>query len=260
MNTAYTMIVSAGALVLIGCDSGVNIFNIQDDIELGAQLRDEIVANPADYPPLDEAAHPEAYNIMYAMRDEILASGQVRYAEDFAWELRIIDDPETLNAFAAPGGYIWFYTGLIEFLDFEDEVAGVLGHEIAHADQRHSTQQLTATYGLSTLASLILGEDPGTLTQIAIGLAGLSFSRTDESEADRFSVTYLCETRYASDGAAGFFEKLESSVEIPEFLSTHPNSATRVEDIKAEAAFQACGTERFDADGAQLQVLIDSLP
>ena len=62
---------------------------------------------------------------------------------DFDWELKIIHDDETLNAFCAPGGYIYVYTGLIKFLAHEDNLAGVIGHEIAHADLRHSTQQLT---------------------------------------------------------------------------------------------------------------------
>ena len=152
---------------------------------------------------------------------------------------------------------MYVYTGLIEFLEQEDELAGVLGHEIAHAAQRHSTEQLTKAYGLTTLVELVLGKDPGLLVEIAEGLAGLSFSRVDEAEADEYSVIYLCETYYAADGAAGFFEKLEG-VEIPEFISTHPSSDSRVEDIRAEAAARGCSTEPYpDGDYAGL---LDSLP
>lgn len=260
MYNCRAVLVSGGVLFVVGCGGSTNIFSVQDDIDLGTQLRDEINANPAEYPLLDEAQYPEAYNILFTMRDEILASGEVRFADDFAWELYIIEDDETLNAFAAPGGFMYVYTGLIKFLEYEDELAGVVGHEIAHADRRHSTQQLTKAYGLSTLVGLLLGEDAGLVSDIALGLASLSFSRTDETEADAFSVTYLCGTSYAADGAAGFFQKLEGGAEIPEFLSTHPNSANRVEDIQAEASFQGCDVNRFDADGSAHQALINSLP
>ena len=67
------------------------------------------------------------------MRDDLLATGQVDHADDFEWELYIIDDAETLNAFAAPGGYIWIYTGILKYLSEDDYFAGVLGHELAHA-------------------------------------------------------------------------------------------------------------------------------
>ncbi|MFT5683425.1 MAG: putative Zn-dependent protease [Myxococcota bacterium] len=253
------------ALILLsGCSSssgtvfdGINLFTVEDDMELGLQLRDEIAALPADYPILDEAAYPEAYEHIYRIRDEILASGEVIYADDFAWETYIIDDPDTLNAFAAPGGYIYVYTGLIEFLEYEDELAGVMGHEIAHADQRHSTQQLTKAYGISSLLGLVLGEDPGLLAELAAGLVSLNFSRADESESDDYSVEYLCQTEWAADGAAGFFEKLEGG-KIPEFLSTHPSSDTRVEDITTYAEELGCSTEL--SKSADYQAVLDSLP
>src|SRR6185436_4423 len=88
-------------------DGGVNIFSVQDDIDLGAQLAAEIESDPKNYPLLDEAQFPDAYDHLYALRDAILATGEVDHADDFTWELHIIDDPKTLNAFCAPGGYIY---------------------------------------------------------------------------------------------------------------------------------------------------------
>ena len=258
----YMRLLLAG-FFLMGCSSdgkfldGVNIFTIEDDKEFGAQLRDEIAANPEDFPILDPGTYPQAYEHIYRIRDEVLASGEVRHVDDFDWETYIIHDDDTLNAFCAPGGYIYVYTGLIKFLEHEDELAGVMGHEIAHADQRHSTEQLTTAYGISTILGLIFGEDPGLLAEIAAGLMNLSFSRADESEADADSVHQLCATDYNAAGAAGFFEKLEGA-EIPEFLSTHPSSSSRVEDIHNLASELACDTENNpDAD---YQAIIDSLP
>jgi len=206
-------------------------------------LKAEIEANPSEYPVLPYLGNESAYNYLYAMRDAILSSSEVQYKEEFDWELFIIQDDSTLNAFAAPGGYMYVYTGLIKFLQEADHLAGVLGHEIAHADQRHSTQQMTQTYGLDVLISVVAGDDPGTLAQIASGLAALSFSRSHETDADDHSVDYLCDTDYASNGAAAFFEKLIDQGQTggtPAFLSTHPNPGNRVENINTRASDKGC--------------------
>jgi len=242
----------------------VNLFSIHDDIDLGAQLAAEIEADPKNYPLLDEAQYPAAYDNLYALRDEILASGEVEHADDFTWELHIIDDPKTLNAFCAPGGYIYVYTGIVAFLEHEDHLAGVMGHEMGHAAERHSTQQLTKAYGIQTLLDFLLGDVSDDLAvEIAQSLVSLEFSREDEAEADADSVRYLCQTDYAADGAAGFFEKLiELGKEgyTPEFLSTHPSSDTRVEDIEALAAKLDCSLTLHDEDGSQIAELQAALP
>jgi beta-barrel assembly-enhancing protease len=247
MRQMWAALVATG---LVGCEGGINIFTIQDDIDLGAELAVEIEANPDVYGPiLDRAAYPDAYARLDTMRDDLLATGQVEHAEDFEWPTHIIEDDAVLNAFAAPGGYIYVYTGLIKYLEVEDHFVGVLGHELAHAARRHSTDQLTKAYGLSTLISIVLGDGTaGDIAQIAGGLLTLEFSREDESEADDFSVIYLCETEYAADGTAGFFEKIIEDSEgggysVPEFLSTHPSSDTRVGDIRAKALELGCSTE-----------------
>jgi predicted Zn-dependent protease len=246
-------------LPLCACaESNINLFTIEDDIQLGADLKAQIDADPETYPKLDPNQYADAYDHVERIRDAVLASDDVRYADEFTWEVTIIDDDEVLNAFAAPGGYIWVYTGLVRFLDTEDQLTGVLGHEIAHADQRHSTEQLTKLYGVSMLLEVAFGEDPGLIADIAAGLVSLSFSRDQEAQADEYSVIYLCDTAYAANGAAGFFELLEGSAEIPEFLSTHPSSSSRVIDIDAVAADLGCSTEP-NPDG-QYQALISSLP
>lgn len=255
----------ACAAILGGCGEDglpdVNLFTIEDDIALGQQLDDEIMSDPATYPVLDETEWSDAYAHLHDIRDEILASGQLTYTEEFTWELKIIQDDATLNAFAAPGGFMYVYTGLIRFLEVEDHLAGVIGHEMAHADERHTTDQLTQAYGVSLLLGVVLGEDPGLVGDIAAALVSLEFSREDETEADGKSVEYLCETRYAANGAAGFFEKLlevGTGFQIPEFLSTHPSSESRVQDINTLATELGCSTEPWA--GADYQALIDALP
>jgi len=216
-------------------DKPINIFTIEDDKQLGLQVHDEI-ANDTSFHLLSETAYPQAYAHLKRIRDSILASGQVEHSTDFAWDCMIINDT-VLNAFCAPGGYIFVYSGIIKYLDNESQFAGVLGHEMAHAARRHSTQQLTKAYGVSALLSIVLGEDPGLLAQITAQLVMLAFSRSHENDADEQSVKYLYPTSYDARGVAGFFEKLHATdstgLSIP-FLSTHPSDEKRIENIHAK--------------------------
>src|SRR5690554_3819396 len=243
----YFIFLLIGALPFINSCSkkdggGLNIFSIQDDIELGLKTKEQIEASPTEFPVLDERNNQEAYKYLQEMRDDILATNTLKYKDDFEWGVYIIEDDNTLNAFCTPGGYIYIYTGLIKFLDDKSSLIGVLGHEMAHADQRHSTKLLTKTYGLQTLFDIILGKDQGALSNLALNLASLKFSRKEETDADLHSVIYLCPTKYYSDGAAHFFEKLNEigSSNPPEFLSTHPNPENRIQNIKTKTEELKC--------------------
>jgi len=231
-------------LFIPSCKSGfggVNLFSIQDDINLGRQVSQQIESDSKQFPILPVRGNEDAYRYIQDITDRILNTGKVKNKDNFAWEVKLIDDPKTLNAFATPGGYIYVYTGLIKFLDTEDQLAGVMGHEIAHADRRHSTRQMTQAYGLQALLSIATGKaDPGTMEQIALGLASLRFSRKHETESDSYSVIYLCNSGYDAAGAAGFFRKMEGSSSPPEFLSTHPDSGNRVKNIEAKATEMGC--------------------
>ena len=247
---------SAFALILtttfiLSCDSlkkvdttRLNIFPVSQDKQLGMQVRDEINGNPKQYKVLARGEHPKAYQHLDRMMSTILNSGEVRFKDEFVWETYIIHDDKTLNAFCTPGGYIYVYTGLIKFLDKESDLAGVLGHEIAHADRRHSTAQLTKLYGIEILSAIALGENSQTtVAQVAKSLVSLKFSRSHETDADAHSVKYLCPTTYHADGAATFFQKLldnQMAGGTPEFLSTHPSPKGRVANIRAEKNALGC--------------------
>ncbi len=262
------LLLLATALVLVNCskdknpgDTNFNIFSVEDDIAFGKQTDSAILADPATYPVLNRAQNPQAYGYIEGIRNTILNSGKVFYKDRFAWEVKIINDDNTLNAFCTPGGYIYVYTGLMKYLDSEDQLAGVLGHEMAHADRRHSTDQLTKQYTLSTLIQILLGKNPSQFAEIAASLTFLKFERAQETEADTYSVTYLCPTDYNAAGAAGFFSKLKESGQsgqTPVFLSTHPGDAERVDNIKAKKASMGCtGTA---TKTAEYQAFLNTLP
>ncbi|MFM7764929.1 MAG: M48 family metalloprotease, partial [Sphingomonadales bacterium] len=146
-------------------DGSINIFTVQDDKDLGLQVVQELENDP-NVQVLDSATYPNAYKYLYNLRDSILVHNELNYEKEFSWRIRIIKDDTTLNAFCAPGGYIYFYTALIKYLESEDQLAGVMGHEMAHADLRHSTDALTRQYGLSVLFDIIFGKDKGQLVRV----------------------------------------------------------------------------------------------
>lgn len=251
---------------LFSCDRNDDfvLFSPANDVQLGAQVNEEIMSKPSEYPVLPEAEYPEAYKLLRGMLKPILASEAVVYKDIFAYDsVKIIQDDEVLNAFATPGGYIYVYTGLIKYLDSPDHLAGVLGHEIAHADQRHTSKAIQAQMGIQVLLDIALGKNQGAVTQVLQKLGSLKYGRSAETEADEFSVQYLSNTAspFQCTGAAGFFQKLTEeggSASVPEFLSTHPNPENRVENILAQANDLNCETEPSGLD--ILQQLKNALP
>ena len=236
----------------------LNFFSVAQDVELGKKVSMEIAANPKEFPVLPEKGNEAAYAYIRKISSKILNSGAVEYRSVFKWDLKIIKDDKTLNAFCTPGGYIYVYTGLIKALDNENQLAGVMGHEMAHAARRHSTRQLTKIYGLTFVEEALLGKGTNSqeqMKQLAIGLIGLSFSREHETEADNYSVAYLCGTDYKADGCAGFFEKIKGQPTPPAFLSTHPSPVNRIQNIKAKAV--ACkGTKEYKTEYQQFKSLL----
>lgn len=261
MKKITLITILALGLSLSSCDKNDNFvpfFSVEDDKTLGLQVSQEIANDPA-YNLLSEFEYPEAYDYLNNMVDNILNSGEVAYKDDFVWQITIIQDDNTLNAFATPGGYIYVYTGLIKYLESADALAGVMGHEIAHADLRHTSRNLQKQYGVSILLSILIGDNAGQLQQIAGQLAGtvagLAFSRDFEIEADLKSVEYLAQTEYACDGAKIFFESLEESGQsggTPEFLSTHPNPENRIENITNKAEEEDCVTTPMPQSGYEI--------
>lgn len=258
MKTGYMLALAMVVGILSSCGigqgtdgkpgSGFNLFTVEQDKQLGLQVAMEIESKPAEYPILDSATNVSAYKYIYDIRNKILATGKVTHKDEFAWRIRIVKDDETLNAFCTPGGYIYVYTGIIKYLDNEAELAGVMGHEMGHADLRHSTRQMTKIFGIQILVNATLG-DSSAVADITTALIGLKFSRDHETEADRMSVEYLCGTDWPADGAAGFFEKIEASdgVGVPEWLSTHPSPQNRIQNYHTWAIELACpGKEKFE--------------
>lgn len=255
-------------LTLLACglvdkakEQGVNMYSVSQDKELGAQVAAEIAGNQSEYPLVDSAANSELYAYVYKIRNKILNSGKVTHKDDFSWQVKIINNDTVLNAFCTPGGYIYIYTGIMKYLDSEDELAGVLGHEIAHADMRHSTRQMTTMYGVDAVLGAIAGNKE-MIKNISASLIGLKFSRNHETEADSKSVEYLCPTDYNANGGGKFFEKMVAAgnSRTIEFLSTHPNSEGRIENYNTKKTEYGCtGSKDYKSEYANMKKLLNNI-
>jgi len=159
-------------------------------------------------------------------------------SRDFNYRFFVVED-KTPNAFTIPGGAIYVHTGLLKFAT-QDELAGVLAHEIGHAYERHPTKMLSRAYGVQYLTQLIFKKDPeGKVKRLALDLAkgGLlsRYGRPDEFEADEAGFAILRRTGYPTRGLLTFLakiQKLSGGAPIP-FLSSHPPTPERIARLEA---------------------------
>jgi predicted Zn-dependent protease len=183
---------------------------------------------------------------------------------DYKFTFFVVDDP-SINAFALPGGYIGVHTGLLEATRNEDELAGVLAHEIAHVTQRHIARAVTANKRQSLLSTAVMlgamvagalgGLDGDAMAgaiavaQGASAQAQINFTRVHEHEADRIGMSALADAGFNPDGMASFFEVISRSAgpsqsRVPEFLRTHPVSSSRIAEARSRArSYPAVRTE-----------------
>lgn len=258
------IVLAVFALLLASCqsrDGDYTLFTPADDLVLGEKISKQIENDPGNFPLLERSAHPKLYAHLESMLAEILHSKDIFHQEELAWKLNIIHNDTVYNAFCTPGGFIYVYTGLIRFVESEDELAGVLAHEVAHGDLRHSTDQLTKLYGLKIIVDLLTDGDTEMLAGIGLNMLGLKFSRSDESEADIFAVRYLSDTEYNPLAFADFFVRMQGNGEMMgplQFLSTHPDPGNRVEKITAE--WQKQGSKKGKDHSVNFKKLRSYLP
>jgi predicted Zn-dependent protease len=161
-------------------------------------------------------------------------------AKNWQWEVNLLGSQE-LNAFCMPGGKIAFYYGILSKLQLDDdEVAAIMGHEISHALLEHAREQAgknTATQlGIGIGAALLgLGSTGRAVGDLTGQLLSLTYSRDDESQADRLGMIMAAKAGYNPHAGVTLWKKMMGANQgaPPQFLSTHPSSETRIRDIEA---------------------------
>lgn len=221
------------AALAIGCGEGVNEGDVNImPLEVEWRLGEGLAADVAQQLPLvEEGAAPR---LVATIGQELVRETSLA---ERPWQFHVVAG-EDLNAFAIPGGHVYVFTGLLDALESRDELAAVLGHEIAHGVARHGTEQLTKAYGFNVLAALVLGDSPALYEEIAARLVGggtfAKFSRDNEREADRLGIEMAAAAGYDAMGMAAFLETLLEAQErrpglVEQLFATHPLTEQRVE-------------------------------
>ncbi|MBD3409938.1 MAG: M48 family metalloprotease [Ignavibacteriales bacterium] len=254
---ALTMAATAFALFGLVSACGVTIFSLEDETAMGRKVAAEIEANPKEYPPY--RGDPAVERYVNEVFHNLLPAGAVEYQEEFAYQVRLIDKGDAKNAFALPGGFIYVYTGLLGYLDSEAALAGVLAHEIGHCERRHASKRITSYYGAQVALSLVLGRNPGMMAELAAnlftGMAFLANSRSDEREADEFSIDVLADTKYYPGGMTFFFEKMrakgetEESSDFSQLFKTHPAPLERIDEMNERLMARGITLKSYGATG-----------
>ncbi|WP_439582485.1 M48 family metalloprotease [Dyadobacter bucti] len=209
------------------------IFMSQEkEIALGAESHPSIVATMGIY---------DDKNMQSFITEKGMAMAKISHRPDLPYKFFIVDSP-VVNAFAVPGGYVYFTRGIMAHFNNEAEFAGVLGHEIGHITARHSARQQTSQiFGqVGLMAGMVLSETVRGLadqTQQALGLLLLSYSREHETESDKIGVEYSSKIGYDAHQMADFFGTLKKISEkggqsIPTFQSTHPDPGDRMNKVE----------------------------
>lgn len=210
-------------------------------MKLGAQYYDEFLDQSAG--AVVESG-PEAEMVREVTNAIVEAAAE--HKPEFEWEVTLIDDPQA-NAFCLPGGKMVVYTGILGPARSAAGLATVLGHEVAHAVAEHGAERIFRQQLTDTAVQFAAGafaDDPAEFRHIA-GLLGagaqvglsLPWSREQESEADHIGLIYMAQAGYDPREAVGFWERMaranEGRQQPPEYLSTHPSSDTRIEQIES---------------------------
>jgi predicted Zn-dependent protease len=203
------------------------------EIALGLQALPEITQQYGGLAPDQEAQ---------ALVDEVgfrIVEQSVARNTPWQFEFHVLNDPNTVNAFALPGGQIFITTGLLSRLEGEDQLAGVLAHEIVHVLARHGAQRIAKgelTNGLIGAISVASGDASATQAAAFIGqLVNMSYGRDAEIQSDTLGVCLMISSEYDPQGMAEVMQILAEAAgpnRQPEFFSTHPNPDNRIERIQ----------------------------
>lgn len=251
---ALVIVVGIGMMVVSGCEtnpytgrSQLLMTSVSEEMQLGAQAYSQV----KDDPKLRQSQDPREIEPVKRIAARIIeAAKRSKYAEmaqQFQWEVTVIKDDKTANAFALPGGKMAVYTGIFPMAKTEAGLAAVMGHEVVHALARHGAERMSQGQ-LTNVGLQVVGAAAGatggggTVGQAAMAALGvgaqvgvlLPFSRKHESEADYIGILLAADAGYDPREAVALWERMgQMSGGTPsEFLSTHPSHETRITQLK----------------------------
>lgn len=219
-----------------------NAMSIEQDKSLGSEAYADVISKAK---VVDQ--RPE-FAMVKRCTDRLAA-----VADDpgFEWEVHLIDEPDTVNAWCMPGGKMAVYTGILPVTQDETGLAVVMGHEIGHAVARHGTERISLEMGPAVLIELLGGENKALLATAQQLLVSLPWGRKQELEADHIGLIYMARAGYDPSAAVDFWKRMsaKSGGAPPEWLSTHPSDDTRIQRLQellpeAQAVYRQAGMKQ----------------
>lgn len=196
----------------------------------------------------DNEVQQQAKTVGFKLVQAVVEDAKQRGVEmPYQFDFHVLADDQTVNAFALPGGQIFITAGLLGRLKSEDQLAGVLGHEVGHVIHRHSAQQMAKTDFYQGMVGAVSaattdptsGMGAGQIAQYVAQTRLMKFGRDDELQSDSFGIRYMIGAGYDPNGMIGVMEILKAAAgdNAPdEFNSTHPSPENRIAKIKEEIA------------------------
>lgn len=250
-RSAFIVVMSVTLLSLVGCQtnpytgrSQLLMTSVSDEMQMGAQAYDQVKSDPKMRPSQDPREIEPVKRIAARIVEAAKRSKYAEMANQFQWEVTVIKDDKTANAFALPGGKMAVYTGIFPMAKTEAGLAAVMGHEVVHALARHgaermSQSQLTNTT-MQVVGAVAGGGMLGQATMAALGVGAqvgvlLPFSRKHESEADYIGILLAADAGYDPRESVALWERMGQASGgggPSEFISTHPSHETRIDQLK----------------------------
>lgn len=245
----------AGGVALVGCETNpytgrkqLLMTSIGQEVQMGAQAFDQVKSDPKMRPSQDPREVEPVRRVAARIVEAAKRSKYAEMAQQFQWEVTIIKDDKTANAFALPGGKMAVYTGIFPMAKTEAGLAAVMGHEVVHALARHGAERMSQGQLTNTVLQVagaaigLSGGNPmlGQATMAALGAGAqvgvlLPFSRKHESEADYVGILLAADAGYDPRESVALWERMGQASGgggQSEFLSTHPSHDTRIDQLK----------------------------
>jgi predicted Zn-dependent protease len=254
-RTTTVLCVLAVSASLAGCETNpytgrkqLLMTSVSQEMQMGAQAYNQVKSDPKMRPSQDPREIEPVKRVAARIVEAAKRSKYAEMAKQFQWEVTVIKDDKTANAFALPGGKMAVYTGIFPMAKTEAGLAAVMGHEVVHALARHGAERMSqgqvANVGLQVVGAAIglSGGNPmlGQATMAALGAGAqvgvlLPFSRKHESEADYVGILLAADAGYDPRESVALWERMGQASGgggQSEFLSTHPSHDTRIDQLK----------------------------
>jgi predicted Zn-dependent protease len=250
LNGARAVLVG---VVCVAAACATNPVTGKREISLVSEAQEIAMGQQADAEVRREMGLYDNAELQRYVEDIGFKLAKLSHRPNLPWQFAVVDHP-AVNAFALPGGFIYITRGILPYLADEAELAGVLGHEIGHVTARHSAQQATRAMGgqigMIALGVFVPSTRPfGDLTSAGLGVLFMKFGRDDEREADRVGTEYAAKGGWDPAAVPTVLQTLsriseQSEKGVPNWLSTHPEPASRVVEVQSVVAKLATADAR----------------